>query len=245
MPIDNPIEKIRDIGEEGDDSFGDLILAGGAFSPLIALIGVVKVVMDSAEQKARFRAALRGLCDVLQELKDRLPSDVESALRLEWFKRAVQVLIEESVRAPSEERAVLLGRAAGHGCFPGEEDRHRQEDLAIYLRELAQLGTEDVRMLKLLRDVYKEAIRIAPNLNKPDFFTERLESFKRAILELGIHPDDSVAVCARLSGFGLAYEVPRVNTRQSPEDHCFRPTRRGLYLLALLDAARAPRIKEN
>lgn len=52
-----------------------------------------------------------------------------------------------------------------------------------------------------------------------------------------IHPDDSVSVCARLMGFGLAFEVARNVTRQSPGEHCFRPTRRGVYLLSLLDAA--------
>lgn len=99
MPIDDSLEKIRNIADESDDPLSDLMLAGSVFSPLIALVGVVKGVMDAAEQKARFRAALPALCDELQAMKDKLPPDAESTLQQRWSRRAVQVLIGSDTRS--------------------------------------------------------------------------------------------------------------------------------------------------
>jgi hypothetical protein len=113
------------------------------------------------------------------------------------------------------------------------------------MRDLAQLGTDDVQMLKLLRDAYWEPIRTTPNMHDPNYFTEHFDNFKRMATNLNIHPDDCVALGARLSGFGLAYEATRNTSRQTPGEHCFRPTRRGLYLLSLLEAAEAPRERQN
>jgi hypothetical protein len=178
-------------------------------------------------------------------MQDNLPKDVESVLEQPWFKRAATALMMEAATAVGEEDARLLARVAAHGCFPRESDRHRQEDLASYIRDLARLGTDDIQLLKLLRDANRDVIKLAPNLNRPDDFTANLEEFKRQAGQLGIDPDDGIALGARLSGFGLAYEVPRVGTRQSPSDYCFRPTKRGLYLLSLLEAAEKPSDKQN
>ena len=62
-------------------------------------------------------------------------------------------------------------------------------------------------MLKLLRDAYREPIRTTPNMHDPNYFTEHFAEFKKMASDLKIHPDDCVALGARLSGFGLAYEV--------------------------------------
>ena len=178
-------------------------------------------------------------------MRDRLPHDAEAALTSVWFRRAVQVLIEEAARAANQERAVTLAVAAAHGSFPNEENRHRQEDLASYIRDLAQLGTDDVQMLKLLCDAYREPIKKTPNMHDPNYFTEHFEEFKRLATELNIHVDDRIALGARLSGFGLAYEALRNTSRQTPGEHCFRPTRRGVYLLSLLQAAETPRQRQS
>ena len=246
MSIDNPTDKVREItNEKDDDLFGGLILAAAAFSPIMAVVAAVRSVFDGAERQARVQAAIRALCDELETLRDRLPLDAEAALSSAWFKKAVQELLEESARSVSEERAVTLARAVAHGCFPNDDNRHRQEDLATYIRDLAQLGADDIQMLKLLRDAYREPIRTTPNMHDPSYFTEHFEEFKRMATDLNIHVDDRIALGARLSGFGLAYEALRNTNRQSPGEHCFRPTRRGVYLLSLLEAAEAPVAQQN
>ena len=149
------------------------------------------------------------------------------------------VLVEEAARAPHEHHAQLLARVAAQGCFPAGQDAHRQEDLAVYIHDLARLGEDDVQMLRLLRDAYKDAFKKDPNLLDSNLFTPHNETFKHMADELNIHADDRLALGARLSGFGLAFEgISQV------EGHFFRLTRRGLYLLSLLDAAELP-IKER
>ena len=149
----------------------------------------------------------------------------------------MQVMMEEAARSVDNERATKLGIAVAHGCFPTGDNAHRQEDLASYIHDLARLGTDDVEMLKLLRDAYREPIRTTPNMHDPNYFTEHFAEFKKLAADLGIHPDDCVALGARLSGFGLAYEVMFNSSRQTPGEHCFRPTRRGVYLLSLVEAS--------
>ena len=154
-------EKTRNITNEDDSELlSSLLQAGSLFSPIIAVLAAIKGVIDISEVKIRIWAAIRSLCDELERIRDRWPADAESALKDSvWFKKAVQVLMEESLRAPTEERAVLLAKAAAHGCFPNHENKHRQEDLASYIRDLAQLGEDDVQMLRPVSythlDVYK------------------------------------------------------------------------------------------
>jgi hypothetical protein len=242
MAIDNALEKIRNLTNEDDSELlSSLIQAGGFFSSVIAVLAAFKGVIDISEVKARIGTAIRSLCDELEKIRDRWPTDAESTLKNSvWFKRAVQVLMEESLRAPNEERAVLLAKAAAHGCFPSGENKHRQEDLASYIHDLAQLGGDDVQMLRLLRDAYKDVFQNDPNLHDPNRFTQHNETFKHMADKLNIHADDRLALGARLSGFGLAFEgVAQM------EGHFFRPTRRGFYLLSLLEAAETSKSQQN
>jgi hypothetical protein len=246
MAIDNRIEKVRGIAdEENDELLAALIPLGAVFSPVLAVIAALKSVVDGVQATDRVRKCIGALCDELQSMQDRLPHDADSAMNAPWFKRAVQVLIEESSRARDSEHAMKLGRVAAHGCFPDAENKHRQEDLATYIRDLATLGTDDIQMLRLLCEVHEEGIRVTPNMHDPAYFTKNFDKFKGKAQSLGIHEDDRISLGARLSGFGLAYETARAPTTQSPGEHCFRPTRRGVYLLSLLQAAEVPKDKQN
>jgi hypothetical protein len=246
MAIDEPLDKIKAITSENEkDPLGWSLILAGVVGPLFAIAGIFKGMLDTQQRWERVRAAFGALCDELERVRDRWPKDLERTFDQDWFKRAMGVLVSEANRAHSEERARLLARVAARGCFPTEKESHRQEDLASYIHDIARLGTDDIRFLRLLRDVNAEAIRRAPNLNLPEVFSNNLEEFKRKAYESGFEEDDRVSIAARLGGFGLAYENPRVTTRQSPGEHCFRPTKRGLYLLSLLDAAEMPIEKQN
>jgi hypothetical protein len=225
VSIDNPLEKTRElIPDDSADIFGGVMQIASTFLPLAGIVSAVQGALSKTERRLRITAALHALCDELQRTQDRWPSDMQSIFASVWFKRMLHTLIEETGRAVNENHARLLARVAATGCFPEGENAHRQEDLASYIHDLARLGQDDIQMLKLLRNANREAIKTAPNLNKPDYFIEHLPEFKRMAANLKIHPDDCVALAARLGGFGLACEVPRVPTRQSPEDYCFRPT---------------------
>jgi len=239
MAIDDPLEKIRELAKSGDfDGIGAALQLGGMVSPLFKVVSTAKNIAAGYKSGEKVRIAIIALCDELQRTQDRWPKDLESAFDSDWFKRAMTTLMEESARAVNEDYARLLARFTAQGCFPTEE-KHRQEDLASYIRDLARLGTDDLQMLKILRDAYKDVFRNDPNLRDPNHFTNHNESFKHAADKLNIHPDDRLSLGARLNGFGLAFEsIPQ-------DEHFFRPTRRGIYLLSLLEAAELPMEQQN
>jgi hypothetical protein len=240
MAIDNPPDKIRELFKDGDfDGVGAALQVGGIFSPIFKVLSMAKSIATSHKSGEKIRIAVIALCDELERIQDRWPKDLESTFDTDWFKRAMTVLMEESARAVSENDARLLARVAAHGSFPSEDNKHRQEDLASYIHDIARLGKDDIQMLRILRDSYKDVFRNDPNLRDPNQFTNHNESFKHAADNLNIHPDDRLSLGARLAGFGLAFEsVPQ-------EEHFFRPTRRGIYLLALLEAAESPIEQQN
>lgn len=241
MAIDNPVEKIRALANEDEkDPLGGFIQAVGAAHPLFAIASVVKSLLDGQERWDRIRNGLRALCDELDRIQERWPKDLLAAIHSDWFKRGLTVLIEESARAANDDHARLLGRAAALGCFPTEQDRYRQEDLATYIRDLAQLGTEDVRMLRLLGMVHRDAVQPPPSRCESPSFRAGFDRYRRAVTEENMDLDDALSLCERLRGFGLASEVPRLDTIQGPDEQMFRPTRRGIYLLSLLLAAELP-----
>lgn len=241
MAIDDPLEMIRELANGGDfNGIGAALLVGGIVSPILKVVSIAKSIADGYKSGEKIWIGIIALCDELQRIQDRWPEDLESALDTDWFKRAVTVLMEESARAVNEDYARLLARVAAHGCFPSEENKHRQEDLASYIHDLARLGKDDIQMLRILRDSYKDVFRNDPNLRDPNLFTQHNEGFKHAADKLNIHPDDRLSSGARLNGFGLAFEsVPQI------EGRFFRPTRRGIYLLSLLEAAELPVEQQN
>jgi hypothetical protein len=231
MAIDEPLEKIRELFRSEDfDGIGAALQLGGIVSPFLSVFNIASSIVAGYRSGEKVRIAINALCDELKRIQDRWPTDLESALNSDWFKRAMTTLMEESARAVNEDYACLLARFTAQGCFPTEE-KHRQENLASYIHDLARLGTDDLQMLRLLRDAYKVVFQNDPNLRNPNHFTNHNESFKHAADKLNIHPDDRLSLGARLSGFGLAFEsIPQ-------NEHFFRPTRRGIYLLSLLEAA--------
>jgi hypothetical protein len=240
MAIDDPLEKIRERAkDESVDIAGAALQVGGMFAPVFKVVSIAKGILDGQLNGNSLKIAILSLCDERQRLQSHWPSDFESALDAVWFKRAVITLMEEAVRAANDDHVRLLGRVAAHGCLPTEENKHRQEELASYIHDLARLGTDDIQMLRLLRDAYKDVFKNDPNLRDPNQYTNHNEGFKHAADKLNIHPDDRLSLGARLHGFGLAFEsVPQ-------DEHFFRPTRRGIYLLSLLEAAELPVEKQN
>jgi len=116
-------------------------------------------------------------------------------------------------------------------------DKPRQEDLAVYIRDIAQLGTDDTVMLGLICEAHKDAVRNAPNMNDPNGFNHHYRTLKEMADRRGLHPDDCLALGLRLAGFGLAHHTEgSINDQNEVR---FRPTRRGLYLLELLNKAEA------
>jgi hypothetical protein len=230
VAIDDPSEKIRAlVKDEEVDLFGTALQAGGLLTPFFKIFLIAKGVFDAQSKGNSAYVAIRALCDELERIQSRWPADFESTLDAIWFRRAIAALIDEARRAANTDYASLLGRVAAHGCLPTGEHLNRQEDLASYIHDLARLGTDDVRFLKLLREAYKK-VEVGSHVGYSSYY----KHYEQDAQDAGFEEDDRIALGARLSGFGLAYEP----AQQILTGHYFvRPTKRGLYLLSLLDAA--------
>jgi hypothetical protein len=145
------------------------------------------------------KAAVFALCEEMERLESRWPSDLGAALDSQWFRRAVAVLMDEANRSADEDYARLLGRVAAYGCLPAVPDAHRREDLASYIRDLARLGEDDIHFLKLLREVYQK-VEVGSHVGYSSYY----KVYQQKADEAGFEEDDRIALGIRLSGFGLA-----------------------------------------
>src|ERR1019366_3565366 len=139
MAIDSATDKIREIiGEEDDELLGALTQVGGVFQPIVAVAATVKAVVDGADRHHRVCSSIRALCNELDAIREQLPQDATDVLKRPWFRRAMQVMMEEAAGSEDESKARQLGVAVAHGCFPAGDNGHRQEDLASYIHDLAR-----------------------------------------------------------------------------------------------------------
>ena len=163
-------------------------------------------------------------------------SSIEARLNQRAFQEAVGQACEEAARANSE-RVVERMSAVLVGAASANDRSDASRDLAAQIRDLAQLGEDDIRALDLLRVIFKDVIRQSPNLNDPNSFTTLMPDYRTAIAQVHIHPEEFNSNCVRLAGFGLAIEVLRSPSRMELHEYCYRSTRRGLFLLDCLDRA--------
>ena len=150
------------------------------------------------------------------------------------FKEALFLAMEETSRALSQRKIDRYASVLAHSLMP-EQQVDSSIDLSTLIRDISQLTHEDIRVLGIRRSVYADVMAQRPNFHDPNPYTEKIGEFRHAIVNSKLHPDDFRAVCERLSGLGLAAEVLRNTSRMGLNDFCYRPTRRGMKLLKLLD----------
>jgi hypothetical protein len=243
--IDDPIDASDEAWPEEPEGlgkkFGELALSVGslAFKPGV----IVKILKDQFLPDNRFRRIkyLLGAVHIwLKELESQIGAqrgkvkEIQSRIEGPQFQEAVATACEEAARATDKERidqfaAVLVG-----SLLPSSW-ADPNLDLATLIRDLAQLGTEDIRALDVLRTAFRDVIAHLPNLDDPNQFAEHIQDYTSAIGVNHFDPEDFYAACARLNGFGLAIEVVRNPSRMRPHEYLFRPTRRGLTLLDYLE----------
>jgi hypothetical protein len=142
--------------------------------------------------------------------------------------------MEETWRTDEAKKIKRFAAILGNSVAPNDE-LDVSEDVSDFIRAVAQLSERDIQALQILYSVFADVVKVYPNLHDPNVFTERAGQLLKKVDESKIHRDDFYSYCKRLEGFGLAIEVPRNTSRMAPGDYCFRPTRRGLKLLSLLE----------
>ena len=226
--------------EESENLLGETFLT--AMSPFLDVAHLAHLFKERFATKARidrinyllqaFRLRICELDERTKNLKDEREA-IRAKLTSPEFSEAVFLAMQESARTLSEKKLERYSSILGN-CLDTDEQVDSTIDLATFVRDVSQLGDEDIRVLGILREVFDPVIKAAPNLNDPNAFTEKMGSLRAAIAASKIHPDDFRAMCDRLRGFGLAVEMERNDSRMSPDEYCYRPSRRGVKLLNLL-----------
>ena len=224
-------------------TFADLTLS---FSSLVfSPAAIAKILKDQFGTSSRFKRVeylLDGFRLGIKGLESQVGSDrekmkeIQSQIEAPRFQEAVAAACEEAARGSSEKKVVRLAAILTGSLLPGKGNwADPDADLSAIIRDLAQLGDQDLRALGILRTAFAVVITGLPNLNDPNQFTERMQDYRTAIAQAQIQPEDFYGSCSRLSGFGLAIEVLRNPGRMEIHEYCYRPTRRGLALLEKLD----------
>jgi hypothetical protein len=235
--IDRPIDAVLDqYPEAPENSLGELsIELAGMASPIIKAANIIRQRLFAAPARGeRTSALLKAMNEELTRLNERIDQEsVSERIDSPEFQDALVLAVEEAWRTSNEVRVQRLASVLANGVAT-ELDVPSGEDLSSFVREVAYLDDGDIQMLQVMGEVYRPAIQNRPDLSDPNEFTLLIAGFLRRTDELKITRDDVYSRCSRLSGFGLAVELQRVDTRMSISDHCFRPTQRGLRLLKLL-----------
>jgi hypothetical protein len=237
--IDDPIDaSYAAWPDEWENQLADVALA--SISPIFEPAHLLHSLSELFSNKSRtdrisyllagFRLKVRELDSRVGELeRENIKAEVDSP----QFKEALFLAIEETSRTLNEKKVNRYASILAHSLMP-EEQVDLSIDLSTLIRDVSQLGDQDIRVLSILRSIYANVMAQQPNVHDPNPYTEKIGEFRHAIVDSRLHSDDFRAICERLSGFGLAAEVLRNPSRMNFNDFCYRPTHRGLKLLTLL-----------
>src|SRR5882762_6165434 len=242
--IDDPIDAfLTQYPEQPKNVLGETALdLAGAVHWTFKVVNIVRArffsstdAMDGLRNLATaMKLQFEWLQQELSTQQERI-AEIDAKLDSPGFKQATVVATVEAQSGASEtkidEMAAVLVRSLV-SVPPGEYS----DDLVGFVRDIVNMTSKDVEVLRLLAEVFGDVIATAPNLDAPDMFTPRMSDLRKAV-DQRMHRDDFYSHCERLSGFGLAIELPRNPAALSPDEYCFRPTRRGLTLLRLLGDA--------
>jgi hypothetical protein len=240
-PIDGFLSQHK---KEPKNVIGEVMIeVGGKLQPLVGITNAVRKLLSSdgnGESVLELAEAVKlELVYCWQRLKvhDDQLEEFRAKLASPAFEDAALAAVDEARWTASSEKIKRIAIALVRSFLP-VKDQYAPSDVASLLREVARLGEDDIFILRLLVESNESVIKSYPNLHDPNAFTEQAQAVLKRVDEYKIHRDDFYAHCSRLAGFGFAIETVRNTSRMSPEDYCFRPTRRGVRVLEMVSSER-------
>jgi hypothetical protein len=239
--IEDPIEaSFAAWPEEWENRLSDGALA--AMSPFFEaahLLHLFKEMFSNKSRIDRISYLLEGFRIKSREIDSRFGrleeerQTIKAKLDSPQFKEALFLAVDEASRTLSKKKIDRYASILAGALDPSDQV-DSSIDLSTLIRDISQLGDEDIRVLGILESVYRDVIVQQPNYHDPNPYTEKMGELRRAIADSKLHSDDFRSICERLSGFGLLAEVIRNSSRMDFNDFCYRPTRRGVRLLKML-----------
>lgn len=240
MAIDDPVAAVEEAWPEPPGAVANAALAAvGAFFPPAGLVAALAQFFSQRRTTERLIALFRALNSKVDIQGKQIASLEEAEIHRRGETREFRAALEEAAAftllSSDPNRIARVGGALGTAVTSPDWDAVAA-DLRNFIHALAELTDEDVTCLRLIGRVFADVAKSNPNLNNQNAFTEKMDALRAAVDKSGIHRDDFYSACRRLEGRGLVMEALRNTSRMGLDDYCFRPTRRGLRLLALIDA---------
>lgn len=243
--IDDPFEAeweaLNKPGSAGASGAQSALTVLGQFVWWLKVFSTVINLGTTGAKQKRVMGMLTALHDQMTRLAakyDDLEKRFGQLSTSDEFTNAVYAAVEEAANRPDARKANQFGTVLANALIivPNAEpyEQYIGGELETMIRDLAQMNDLDLRILSILRDTFMPVLKMLPNLNDDNYFTEKFEQYRKAITDNNIHPDDFYSQCCRLMGFGLAMQVRHNPSRMTLDAQMFRPTRRGLRLLKLL-----------
>jgi hypothetical protein len=181
--------------------------------------------------KTKIEAMIEGFRRRFEEVGGRLDR-LEAIASDPLVEDVLSAALVQTMLSPRVELARRYGRVLGATLAA---DAPRWEEAGEFIRDLERLTDDDLRALSLLWRV-QQAGQLTDGEMSTDanHYTSTWTEVLSHVGQARITRDDWYSRCGRLVGFGLANEVQRNPTHQSPSDACFRITGRAVRLMSLL-----------
>ncbi len=231
--IDDPIEAIKkqypDTPENKGAEIALDVVAG--FSPLAGIASSLRRHFVRDRMLERLNVLFEALHAEVKLQGKRL-EDLETRVQSASFAENVAVAVSYTLQTTNIQKIRGFGQILAADLVDHDPD----DNAAALIRDLAELRTADVEALDILFENQHDLIYILRNENRldPNPFTRRNAQVLREVDRRGIPQDEYYSRCSRLSGFGLALEVPRVDTQMALGEQCYRLTIRGERLVSIL-----------
>jgi hypothetical protein len=199
--IDDPIEAVKQqYPEEPTGPLSVMLDVLSVLHPFAGVGNVFRQFTSQAEQRARVKALFESLEWYVQEHEKKIEElELEKQLQRTEAKEAVIAAVTAALLSPDLNKIKRFAAILGHE-FIGKGGQKDWENAAAYIRELTQLGDDDIRVLRILHELQRTAfIGQDQKPDQPQF----AGTMERALIRAegqGMSRDDVYSRCARLNG---------------------------------------------
>lgn len=233
--IDDPIEAVKQ--QYPEESAGPISVMLDVLSVLHPFAGVGNVFrqfISQAEQRARVKALFESIEWYIKRHEKKIEElELENQLQTSEAKEAVIAGVTEALLSPDVNKIKRFAAILGHG-FLRKGSKTDWENAATYIRELSQLGDDDILVLRILHKLQQTAF--IGQQEKPDQpqFAGTMERALITAEQENMSREDVYSRCARLNGFGLTLQMERPRGMVAV-DYVYRLTRHGKHLIEILE----------
>ena len=232
--IDDPIEAVKQqYPEEPKGPISVMLEVLGPWHPFVGLVNVFRHFASQSETNARVRALFEAFEWYVRQQGEKIEAlDLEKQLQMPQAKEAVITAVTEALLCADLNKITRFATILGHE-FVGKASKSDWENAATHIRELSQLGDDDIQVLRILHQLQRNAF--IGQEQKPDQpqFAGTMERVLITAQQAGMSREDVYSRCARLNGFDLTLQMERPRGMVAV-DYVYRLTRHGKHLIDIL-----------